>query len=184
MSPRLRLAALAAGVGLAAVVVALIVRADSPDRVTGSGDLRWVKAPVRVADVGRKGDVVVVGTVQNATRHELELRSADVGVLDANGSRVRAYARYAGAYVHGLYGAYPRVPRQPESELRRLGFKVRLESGQTAPLFVAFRPGPRAREPFELVYGELGRPLPVPRRARRAPGYARIEARATQPRRR
>lgn len=175
MSARTRLASLVgvAAAAVLAVAVALTGASDDERRATGSGKLTWEMAPLLVTDVGRKGDRVIVGTVRNASRHRLRLSSADIKVLDAGGHRVPAYARFTATYSHGLYGAYPRVARQPESERRRLGLEIALETGQTAPLFVAFRPGARRQEPLAIVYDRLGETLPVPPRGTPARPEAR-----------
>jgi len=175
VNTRARLAVLVGAVAavVLAVAVALTGGADDESRATGTGKLTWERAPLLVTDVGRKGDRVIVGTVRNASRHRLRLSSADVRVLDAGGRRVPAYARFTATYSHGLYGAYPRVARQPESERRRLGFEIALETGQTAPLFVAFRPGARREGPLAIVYDRLGETLPVPPRGTPARPEAR-----------
>lgn len=175
MRARVRLAALAAAGAAAATLAVILVAGRSHDSTSGFGALRWDRTPLLVADVGRTGDLVVIGRVRNASlRAKLQLRSDDVRVLDAHGRRVPSYARYINAYAHGLYGAYPRVPRLPAGERRRLGFDVTLQSGQTAPLFVAFRPGPGARRPLRIAYGPAGESLPVPGHGRRAPADARL----------
>ena len=136
----------------------------------GSGDptgpLAWKGEPDLFISKARASDRVLLGTVRNVgVRDELALDASRLTVKDADGRDVEAYGQYIGAYAHGLYGAYQRPSRLPEDEARRLGLRIKLKPGTSAPLYVAFRTRPGLKPPFRVEYGKGS--LPVPEKARR-----------------
>ncbi len=130
------------------------------------GPLAWKDDPQVFISKARTSDRVVLGTVRNVgLRDELTLDASRLRVKDAEGRDVEAYGQYIGSYAHGLYGAYQKPSRLPDDEARRLGLKIKLKPGTTAPLYVAFRTRPGLKAPFHVEYGSGS--LPVPEKARR-----------------
>lgn len=123
--------------------------------------LTWKGSPRAVTPSTLPDDRVVIGTVRNSTlRTEIRLDASALRVVDAAGRRVRAHAQFIASYAHGLYGAYQRPARVEESELLRLGLRLRLKPGREAPLYVAYRLRPGLTPPLHVEY--RGGTLPLP----------------------
>jgi hypothetical protein len=147
-------AAAAAG----AVAAVLAGCGSAADRVQ---PLEWKGTPVSVKPPRLPRDRVVLGQVRNTSlRDEIRLDASSLRVVDSAGRRVPAHAQFIASYAHGLYGAYQRPRRVEESELLRLGLRLRLKPGREAPLYVAYRLRPGLRPPLHVEYpsGKLSLP--------------------------
>jgi len=131
------------------------------------GPLEWEKQPLVSRATNLRSDRVLVGSVRNESFREVKLDAGNLTVRDSDHRRLRANARFAAAFAHGLYGAYQKPNPQPDEERRRLGQIVTIKSGKTAPLVVAFRLRRDTRTPLRVDYGEGF--LTVPSGARKAP---------------
>lgn len=121
---------------------------------TRGGALEWKGGPAAFTPKTMPTDHVVMGTVRNASfSDELTLDAGDLRVVDAAGRGVQGHAQFIAGFAHGLYGAYQRPRRIEESELLRLGLRVRLRPGRTAPLYVAYRVRPGLKLPVHVDYG-------------------------------
>jgi hypothetical protein len=110
---------------------------------------------------------VVIGTVRNDSFKDVKLDASKLTVKDGDGRPLRSSAQFAASFAHGLYGAYQKPNPLPPDELSRLGLRVTIRPGQSAPLTVAFRVRRETRQPVRIDYGEGL--LPVPRRAETPP---------------
>ena len=78
-------------------------------------------------------DRVLVGTVRNDSLRRLTLEAKDVRAVDEDGAALKGDATFIRGYVHPLYPpTRPPAGGLPESELERLGRRVRLEPGTHA----------------------------------------------------
>jgi hypothetical protein len=150
-----------ARLGVTVLALALPVAACGQERDLGAGRLVWAKSPVLVRATNLPTDRVLIGTVRNNSLRPLRLVARDLRVRDARGRMVSAFAQFAAAFVHGLYGAYQRPDPLPEEELRRLGLLVRIDPGRTAPLVVSYRLRPRLAMPLAVDYGQGSLPIPL-----------------------
>ena len=131
------------------------------DEDGGSGDLVWAKRPQVYRQPTLPRDRVLVGAVRNDSLRRVEVDAADVRAVDGDGNALRANATFVRGYIHPLYP--PTRPPEgglPESELERIGRKLRLEPGKTAPLSIAWRVARGADAPVQIDYGSGLLPIP------------------------
>lgn len=155
--------------GAAAVALAAALAAGcggSKDATPDRGPLAWVGTP-QVFVASSSGDErVLMGQVRNrGLREEMTFDAEKLVVRDAQGREVESQGRFIATYAHGLYGAFQQPSALPESELRRLGLRVRMKPGTDRPLYVAFRLRPGLKPPLRIDYGSGS--LPVPEKVRR-----------------
>ena len=153
----------AAAATLAAVALAAAAGCGGDER--GSGELRWVKRPRMATPPDLPRDRVLWGTVENGTLRRVEIRAADVRLVDASGNRVGGVATFLNGYLHGLYPP-TRHPAKglPPQEKRRIGITARIDPGKRAPLTLAWRLKPGENPPVRVEYGAGS--LPIPKQAR------------------
>ena len=153
-------AGLALATGLA--VVAPLGCNGGGDDGGGSGELVWVKQPTIVRQQTLPRDRVLVGTVRNDSLRRLTLEAKDVRAVDEDGAALKGDATFIRGYVHPLYPpTRPPAGGLPESELERLGRRVRLEPGTRTRLSVAWRLAPGGKPPVRIEYS--GGWLPIPK---------------------
>ena len=126
--------------------------------------LAWVTTPVAYRPQTLPRDRVLLAKVRNASSTPLRLEAAKLVVRDATGKVLRSEGRYIAGYAHGLYGAFQKPDPLPPDELKRLGLVITLAPGKTAPIELAWRLAPGAKEPATVSYG--AGTLPLPRRAK------------------
>ena len=163
--------ALAALAGCAALGLAVVLAAGGKEGGSArSGRLAWAVPPV----VYRPGpalprDRVLTGVVRNPSLAPLELRVAQLRVVDERGRVLASSARFSRTFAHGLYPPGRGIPAaERELEARRLGETVRLEPGRSTPLTVAWRLRPRASRATRIELGGMSLTIPrgSPRRGR------------------
>ncbi|HVE67076.1 MAG TPA: hypothetical protein VNB64_00705 [Solirubrobacteraceae bacterium] len=129
-----------------------------------TGELVWEREPLVFRVRRIPTDRVLVGRVRNDSLRPLDIRSADVGVRDGGGRRLRSFAQFTESYVHGIYPAYQKPDPLPADEQERLGLIVRILPGDSAPLVVSYRTTPRDRGRLRVEWKRGS--LPVPTRLR------------------
>lgn len=151
--------------GLVGVLAGVLAGCGGQAGTGGRGQLTWKGTPLLFRATHLPDDRVLIGSVRNRSGRAVHLVAAAVGVRDAGGASLRAYAQFSNSYAHGLYGAYQKPTPLPPDEIIRLGGVTTLPPGATAPLTVAFRITSRTRRPLRIDYGSGW--LPVPARTRR-----------------
>lgn len=152
-----------------AVVTAGLLATGCGAGADGGSGLAWVGRPQVFKPAALPGDRVAVGKVRNTSGGDLALTSSEVVVRDATGRRLVSTAQFVSGYAHGLYGAYQKPSPVPPLELQRLGLKVVIPRGRTAPLTVSWSLPAGARLPVSVDYGRGTLELPTGVRAG-APG--------------
>jgi hypothetical protein len=147
--------------GAALALITALPLACSDDEATGAGDLVWAKRPNVYRQATLPRDRVLVGTVRNDSLRPIEVAAPDVRPVDEDGNALRGNATFVRGYIHPLYPpTRPPAGGLPESELERIGRRLRLEPGKTAPLSVAWRLTPGAEGPVRIDYGFGSLPIP------------------------
>jgi hypothetical protein len=129
---------------------------------SSSAPLAWQGTPVSYASPDLPRDRVLLAKVRNTSSAPVRLDAAKLVVRDAADRELRSSGRYIAGYAHGLYGAFQKPDPLPPDELKRMGLLVTLAPGRTAPIFVAWRLTPGAKEPARVDYG--GGSLALPER--------------------
>jgi hypothetical protein len=147
-------AVLAALVLIAGAVLAIVLfTSTSADDDASTGTiLTWEEPPLAITPPDLPNDRVAYGTVRNTSVEGLKAATKDFEVRDAGGETLEASVQFLGSYAHGIYGAFQKPHPLPPEELSRLGYRVALRSGQTAPLTVSYRLGPDSELPATLFY--------------------------------
>jgi hypothetical protein len=158
------------GAAVAALAVAVSGCGDGSSPIVAANPLQWTAAPQVFRTTALPDDRVAVGSVRNTTDAPLELDATALAVVDANGRRLRSTGQYAAGYAHGLYGAFQKPDPLPPGELTRLGLRVTIAPGKTAPLAVSWtvRKGSEPARAASVDYGP-GR-LTLPTTVRQAAG--------------
>ncbi len=147
--------------GAAAAGVVVVVLAGCGSKPADEARLAWKSTPAAFSPKALPTDRVVLGTVRNASKQaRLVLSASEVHVVDAAGRRLKGSAQFIASYAHGLYGAYQKPVDVEEPELLRLGLKIKLAPGRTAPLYVSYRLRPGLKLPVHVDYGSGTLPLP------------------------
>ena len=125
------------GRSVCALVVALAVLAGSAGCGGGAANVAWKGQP-RSGPV--EGGQMLFGTLVNRSAHPLQLRAADVRVLDRSGRELSAAAAFSGGYNAGIalrgFGAEMFAAAAPSAGD---GAKVGLAPGATVPLSVSWK---------------------------------------------
>jgi hypothetical protein len=115
------------------------------------GALVWSERPSLLVATGAP-DRVLLGKVRNDSLEPVEIRAADVSVLDADGGRIAATAIFTHGLARPLY-QQDRDRQLPESDARRIGRIVSLKPGQEAPLAIGWRQRSGDATPARIDYG-------------------------------
>jgi hypothetical protein len=141
--------------------LALLVAAGGcggDDEGEGGGDLAWRGSPRVVVPPQLPGDRILRGTVVNDSLRPVDISAKDVRVVDADGERLDATVLFLSSFVRSLE-PYNRGPVElPDDELVRLGRKVSVKPGKTAPLTVSWRE--REGRAVAIEYGPGSLPVP------------------------
>lgn len=157
VSPRIRLAAVAALVA-AAVLAAVLLFTGGADG--GTGKLAWAGEP-RVFKSGPATDRVLTARIENRSLRPLELVAKEARVLDAEGDEVRSTAVFLEAFVHGLWSWSQSPSQLTEFERRRLGHIVTIRPGKSAPVALSWRVPKGEDQPVRVDFGD-GATLALP----------------------
>jgi hypothetical protein len=125
------------GRSVCALAVALAVLAGSAGCGGGAANVAWKGQP-RSGPV--EGGQMLFGTLVNRSAHPLQLRAADVRVLDRSGRELSAAAAFSGGYNAGIalrgFGAEMFAAATPSSGD---GATVDLAPRATVPLSVSWK---------------------------------------------
>jgi hypothetical protein len=125
------------GRSVCALAVALAVLAGSAGCGGGTANVAWRGQP-RSGPV--EGGQMLFGTLVNRSARPLQLRAADVRVLDRSGRALSAAAAFSGGYNAGIalrgFGAEMFAAAMPSAGD---GAKVDLARGGTVPLSVSWK---------------------------------------------
>ena len=152
-------AALAAAASIAALAGC---GGGSSKGATGDGrpPLAWKAPPQAYRPADLPNDRVVLAAVRNVSDKPVQLDAAKLVVRDADGHVLRSSGRYIAGYAHGLYGAFQKPDPLPPDELKRMGIRITLQPGRTAPVYVAWRLGSGSRGPATVDLGPARLKLP------------------------
>jgi hypothetical protein len=160
---RLRIAAAAAALLVAAGLAIVLASGGDAGTESASGSaLAWEEPPVAIDPGDLPNDHIAVGRVRNTSLGKISASNADFEVRDADGRRVDATVQFLSSFAHSLYGAYQQPTPLPDDELTRLGRKVTINAGETAPLTVSYRLAKGEKLPATLYYRGLAA-LDLPR---------------------
>ena len=125
------------GRSVCALAVALVVLAGSVGCGGGTASVAW-KGQRRSGPV--EGGQMLFGTLVNRSARPLQLRAADVRVLDRSGRELSAAAAFSGGYNAGIalrgFGAEMFAAAMPGAGD---GANVALAPGATVPLSVSWK---------------------------------------------
>ncbi len=125
------------GRSVCALAVALVVLAGSAGCGGGTASVAWKGQP-RSGPV--EGGQMLFGTLVNRSAHPLQLRAADVRVLDRSGRELSAAAAFSGGYNAGIalrgFGAEMFAAATPGAGD---GATVAIAPGAATPLSVSWK---------------------------------------------
>ena len=122
--------------------------------------LAWKATPKAFRPHDLPNDRIALATVRNVSGKPVQLDSAKLVVRDADGHVLRSSGRFIAGYAHGLYGAFQKPDPLPPDELKRMGIRITLQPGRTAPVYVAWRLLASSRSPATVDLGPARLSLP------------------------
>jgi len=131
--------------------------------LSGCGEdprLAWEGRPRVNTPETLPNDRILMGRLRNVGGEAVELRAADLALIDRGGRRTPANAIFLQAFVHGLFPPTREPARLPGSEEQRTGRLARIEPGTSIPLTAAWRRSPGNGDPVRLSYGSGSVGLP------------------------
>jgi len=153
-----------AAVLLLAGVGALLVLGDrdggATQAATDSARLQWKAKPSLILVPELPRDRILTGQVRNTSLHAVDLESDGVQIRDAQGHSLKATARFAQSFSHGLYPWSMHV-KGSKFERRRIGESATIKPGQAVPLTLSWRVPEGGSEPVEVRFD--GGSLDLPR---------------------
>ena len=149
-------AALAFGIALILVVT---VAGHGGEPRLGSGDLVWEHQPHIYRNAALPDDRVLRGVIRNDSLKVVTLSARDLNVRASGGGELESAAIFAPTFIRGVF-PQNRGEGIPENEQLRIGLRVRLEPGKSAPITVSWRE--RDERPALVDYGTGSLPLPGP----------------------
>ena len=105
-------------------------------------------------------DRILTGKVRNASLRAVDLESDRVQIRDATGHNLKATARFAQSFSHGLYPWSMHV-KGSKFERRRIGEIATIKPGQAVPLTLSWRVPEGGSQPVEVRFD--GGTLTLPR---------------------
>jgi hypothetical protein len=149
----------------AAVALAGLVAAAAPAACGGDAPpLAWQGAVRGTTPPTLPTDRVLLARVRNTSDEPVRIDSRTIVVRDAGGRVLAGSVRFSHTFAHGLYGVFQQPGELPPDEVRRLGIAVTVPPTGSAPITVAWRLSPGAREPARLEYERGALALPRSRR--------------------
>jgi len=154
--------AVAATLLLLAGVGGLLLAGDrnpGPRAATATAPLQWKSKPSLVLVPSLPRDRILTGSVRNASLRAVDLESDRVQIIDAAGRRLKATARFAQHFSHGLYPWSMHVTGS-KFERRRIGEIATIRPGEDVPLTLSWRVPAGGSEPVEARFdgGRLALP--------------------------
>ena len=152
----------ALAIGIALILVVAVAGHGGEPRL-GSGDLVWEQQPHIYRNAELPDDRVLRGVIRNDSLKVVTLTARDLNVRASGGGELESAAIFAPTFIRGVF-PLNRGDGIPENEQLRIGLRLRLEPGKSAPITVSWREhGDRA----SLVdYGAGSLPLPSPLKRR------------------
>jgi hypothetical protein len=154
----------AATVLLLAGVGALLLLGDrdggTTQAATDSARLVWKDKPSLILVPELPQDRILTGQVRNASLRAVDLESDRVQIRDATGHNLKATARFAQSFAHGLYPWSMKV-KGSKFERRRIGEIATIKPGQAVPLTLSWRVPEGGSQPVEVRFD--GGTLTLPR---------------------
>jgi hypothetical protein len=127
---------------------------------TDSARLQWKAKPSLILVPELPRDRILTGQVRNASLRVVDLESDRVQIRDAQGRSLKATARFAQSFSHGLYPWSMHV-KGSKFERRRVGESATIKPGQAVPLTLSWRVPAGGSEPVEVRFD--GGSLDLPR---------------------
>jgi hypothetical protein len=155
---------LGAALGIAIVLVLVVaVAGHGGNRHLGDGDLVWEHQPHVYRNADLPNDRVLSGVIRNDSLRVVTLKARDLNVRASDGGELESAAIFAPTVIRGVF-PQNRGEGIPENEQLRIGLRVRLEPGKSAPITVSWRQ--HDERPSLVDYGTGSLPLPGPLKRR------------------
>ena len=139
------------------LVLAVAVAGHGGEPQRGGGDLVWEHQPHIYGNAQLPNDRIVRGVIRNDSLRVVTLTARDLSVRASSGNELETAAVFAPTFIRGVF-PQNRADGIPENEQLRIGMRVRLEPGKSAPVTVSWR---EHDERASLVdYGSGSLPLP------------------------
>ena len=139
------------------LVLAVAVAGHGGEPQLGGGDLVWEHQPHIYRNAELPNDRIVRGVIRNDSLRVVTLTARDLTVRAGGGNELESAAVFAPTFIRGVF-PQNRADGIPENEQLRIGMRVRLEPGKSAPVTVSWR---EHDERASLVdYGSGSLPLP------------------------
>jgi hypothetical protein len=123
----------------------------------GGGDLVWEHQPHVYRNAQLPNDRIVRGVIRNDSLRVVTLTARDMRVRASSGNELESAAVFAPTFIRGVF-PQNRADGIPENEQLRIGMRVRLEPGKSAPVTVSWRE--HDERPALVDYGTGSLPLP------------------------
>ena len=121
----------------------------------GARPLAWSGPSLLTSVPALPADRILGARIVNASNAPVELVAGDVRVLDGASRELRSNAIFADTYLHRLWPFNGGASVRPRKEQLRIGARVRLAPGASAPLTVAWRGGAGGPPRLEYPGGSL-----------------------------
>ena len=122
---------------------------------SGAGPLAWSSPSLLTGVSALPADRILGARIVNASNAPVELVAGAVRVVDGAGRELRSNAIFADTYLHRLWPFNGGTSVRPRREQLRIGARVRLEPGASAPLTVAWRGGAGGAPRLQYPGGSL-----------------------------
>jgi hypothetical protein len=146
-----------AALGIAIGLVLVVAVAGHGGNGHGGGDLVWEHQPHVYRNAQLPNDRIVRGVIRNDSLRVVTLTARDLRVRATSGNELESAAVFAPTFIRGVF-PQNRAEGIPENEQLRIGMRVRLEPGKSAPITVSWRE--HDERPSLVDYGTGTLPLP------------------------
>lgn len=140
----------------ALALVALAAGCGGDDDI-GGGDLVWEREPRVFVNPALPDDRILTGEIRNDSLERIELVARDLEVRSSEGARLESAAIFARSFGRGVFPRN-RGEEIPPGEQLRIGLRLRLEPGGTAPVAVSWRQ--KGKQAALIEYGTGSLPVP------------------------
>ena len=158
------MARIGGALGIAVVLILVVaVSGHGGEPQLGSGDLVWEQQPHIYRSAQLPNDRVLRGVVRNDSLRVVTLKARDLDVRAGGGTELESAAIFAPTFIRGVF-PQNRADGIPENEQLRIGLRVRLEPGRSAPITVSWRAHDERASLVDYGSGSLPIPGPLKRR--------------------
>jgi hypothetical protein len=147
----------------AVIAAVAAVAGHGRDGQRGSGDLVWTEQPHVYRNAVLPNDRILRGVVRNDSVRVVTLTARDLNVRTGDGGELESAAIFAPTFIRGVF-PLNRADGIPENEQLRIGLRVRLDPGKTAPVTVSWRERDERASLVDYGTGSLPVPGPLKRR--------------------